>query len=110
MATRLPRRLITAQLSGTATTYTVPAASKVTFSAATLNNSTGTARTVTATVTPSGGSAYEILSALPVPVSGSAPTTVPALVGHTLEAGDVLSVTADAGSAVTFLLSGYLQT
>lgn len=110
MATRTPIRLILGQLTTSDTTYTVPANSRVTISATGFNNSTGTARTVTATVTPSGGSAYEAVSALPVPISGNAPTTAPSLVGQTMTAGDVIGIKADANSAVTCWVSGYLQT
>lgn len=110
MATRVPVTVMLAQIGTVATTYTVPANSTLTISAATLNNTTSTARTATATVTPSGGSALGILTALPVPISGSAPTTVPGLVGQTLTAGGVLSIVADANSAVTAWISGYLQT
>lgn len=108
MATRVPVTILLAQIGTSATNYTVPANSTLTISAATLNNSTATARTATVNVTPSGGSALAVVSALTVPVAGSAPTTVAGLVGQTLGAGGLIAATADANSAVTFWLSGYL--
>lgn len=109
MAARVPVRILFEQIGTVAKTYTVKANQTLTISAVTLNNSTSTARTATAEVTPSGGSALEVVSDLSVPVSGSAPTTVPGLVGHTLQAGDAIALTADANSAVTAWISGYLQ-
>jgi hypothetical protein len=111
MATRTPITVLIHQLTTTAsdTSYTVPANSILTISAATLNNSTGTARTATVNITPNGGSALALVSALPVPASGSAPTTVSGLVGQTLTAGGKIEIAADANAAVNAYLSGYLQ-
>ena len=111
MATRTPVTIFLKTLSAAATdtSYTVPPNSSLTISAATLNNSTATARTVTAQITPSGGSALPIVSALPVPVAGTAPTTLPGLVGQTLPAGTKLEMLADAAAAVNVLVSGYIQ-
>lgn len=111
MATRTPVTIFLGTLSTAAAgmSYTVPANSSLTISAATLNNSTATARTATAQVTPAGGSAVPIVSALPIPASGAAPTTLPGLVGQTLPAGAKLEMLADAGAAVQALVSGYLQ-
>ena len=111
MATRTPITVLLKELTTTSTdsAYTVPANSTLTISAFTLNNSTGTARTATVNVTPSGGSAHAMVSALPVPISGNAPTTVPGLVGQTLTAGGKIEIAADANSAVNVYISGYLQ-
>lgn len=111
MASRTPVTIFLGTLTVTAsdTDYTVPANSLLTISAATLNNTTGTARTATVQITPSGGSALPIVSALPVPAAGAAPTTLPGLVGQTLGAGAKIEALADAGAAVNILVSGYLQ-
>lgn len=104
MATRTPISVIAAQLGTTATTYTVPANSILTISAGMLNNSTGTARTVSATV-----AGLAVLTALTVPAGAAPVSLASSLVGQTFPAGTVLSMTADAGSAVTCIISGYLQ-
>ena len=75
-----------------------------TISAASVTNTTGTARTVTAYVTPSGGSAYVVWS-------GSVPANqtviMNGLIAQTLDAADATTVKADAGSAVDVDISGY---
>jgi hypothetical protein len=111
MATRTPVTIFLGALTNAAagTSYTVPANSVLTISAATLNNATPTARTATVQVTPSGGSALGIVSALPVPAAGAAPTTLPGLVGQTLGAGGKIEALADVGAAVNIWVSGYLQ-
>lgn len=109
MATRTPISVMLTQLGTADTTYTVPANSTLTVSAATLNNTTAAGVTATVSVTPSGGSALGVVSALTVPASGAAPTTVPGLVGQTLGAGGVLAAKAGSAAAVTLWLSGYLQ-
>lgn len=111
MATRNPVTIFLGTLTNAAagTSYTVPANSVLTISAATLNNSTGVARTATVQVTPSGGGAFAIVSALPVPAAGAAPTTLPSLVGQTMGAGAKIEALADLGAAVNIWVSGYLQ-
>jgi hypothetical protein len=111
MATRSPITIFLGTLTtaGSGTSYTVPANSLLTISAATLNNTTGTARTSTVQVTPSGGSALPIVSVLPVPAAGAAPTTLTSLVGQTIGAGAKVEALADANSAVNIWVSGYLQ-
>lgn len=114
MTTRSPKSAISNKLLTTSagdTEYTVPANSVFTVSACTLNNTTGTARTVTINVIPSGDTASadnQVATALPVAASGAAPTTVPGLVGHHIEGGGKINFVADAGAAVSCLLSGYL--
>lgn len=112
MATRTPITIFLGTLttSGSGMSYMVPANSVLTISAATANNSTATARNMTVNVTPNGGSALALVSALPVPIAGSAPTTLPGIVGQTITAGGKLEMLADAGSAVNVWVSGYLQT
>ena len=110
MATRIPITIMLTQLGTSDTTYTVPANSTLTISAATLNNTTAAGVTATVSATPpSGGSALGVVSALTVPAAGAAPTTVPGLVGETLGAGGVLAAKAGSAAAVTLWLSGYLQ-
>lgn len=112
MATRVPVTLLLKQLTTTASdsAYTVPASSTLTISAATLNNTTAGAVTATVQITPSGGSALPIVSAYPIPVAGSAPTTVPGLVGQNMAAGAKLEAAAGANTSVNVWISGYLQT
>jgi len=109
MATRTPVVVMLAQLGTTATTYTVPSNSVLTIASVMFNNSTAAARTVSGTITPSGGSALAAVSAMPVPAAGAAPTTAAGLVGQSLTAGSALALTADANSAVVAWISGYLQ-
>ena len=115
MATRVPINLISnVQLTTTLTdtSYTVPANSIATISAFTLNNTTATARTVTITVIPTGAAAAanQVATTITVPAAGAAPTIVSSLVGHSLLATWKLQMLADAATAVTPLVSGYLTT
>lgn len=113
---RLPSNLITNKLLTTTltdTAYVVPENSTLTVSALSFNNTTGTARLVTAHAFPSGGSATasnQILTSLSVPISGAQPTSVPSLVGQHFPAGTTIEFKDDAGSAVAINLSGYLTT
>lgn len=113
---RLPTNLITNKLLTTTltdTACTVPENSTLTVSALSFNNTTGTARLVTAHAFPAGGSAAaanQILTGLSVPISGAQPTSVPSLVGQHFPAGTVIQFKDDAGSAVSINFSGYLTT
>lgn len=111
MASRNPVRIFCQALpvSGSPASYTVPANARLTISAATLNNTTGAGVTSTVQITPNGGSALQFVSALNVPASGAAPTTLPGLVGQTLTAGDKVEAYAASAASVNFYLSGYLQ-
>lgn len=114
MATRNPIVVFLGQLTTTASAsaYTVPANSRLTISAATFNNITGTARTVSVQITPSGGSAYIIMggtTGVSIPVVGSSPTTAPGLVGQTIEAGGKIEMSAEVNTAINAYISGYLQ-
>ena len=116
MATRTPVVVLSnLQLSTSLadTSYTVPANSTLTISAATLNNTTGTGRTVTINAIPNGGSATasnEVASAITVAAAGATPVVVTALIGQHIGAGGKLQMKADAATAVTPLVSGYLTT
>lgn len=111
---RLPKSLITNKLLTTTagdTIYTVPVGSTLTVSALSLNNTSGSVCNVSANAVPplgSAGPANEFLSALPVPVAGAAPTTIPALVGQHFPAGTVIQFSAATGAAVSINFSGYL--
>lgn len=111
MAVRNPVRVFTAQLTtvASASAYTVPANSKFTFSAASVNNITAAGVTFTAQITPSGGSAFVFYSGMNIPAASAAPTQLPGLVGHTLEAGDKIEMSAGSNTALNVILSGYLQ-
>lgn len=77
-----------------------------------LNNTTATPRTVTVHKIPPAGTAApanEIVSTISVPATGSPPTVVN-LTGSHLPAGWTLALTADAATAVTADVSGYLTT
>ena len=111
MATRNPIRVLLQTLTTSAAggAYPVPASSTLTISAATANNTTAGVVTLSCQITPSGGSALPIISTLNIPAAGSAPTTLPALVGQTLGAGDKIEVWASAGASINVWVSGYLQ-
>jgi hypothetical protein len=116
MATRTPVVVLSnLQLSTSLadSSYTVPANSTLTISAATLNNTTASVRTATVNVIPSGGSASasnEIASGISVAAAGATPVVVSALIGQHITAGGKLQMKADAATAVTPLVSGYLTT
>ncbi len=87
--------------------------SYTTISAVTLNNTTATPRTVTFHVVPFGATpsaANQVGTTISVPAAGSTPTIVSGLIGHTLPTGYMLYMYADAATAVTALVSGYLTT
>lgn len=93
--------------------YVTPANTRTTLSHATLNNTTAAAVTVSVSVVPSGqtqANANEIITNMSVPASGSAPTTVPGLIGRTLMPGTVLLLKASAANAITVAISGYETT
>lgn len=116
MATRTPVVVLAnLQLSTSLadSSYTVPANSTLTISAASLNNTTGTGRTVTINVIPSAGSATasnEVASAITVAAAGATPVVATVLIGQHIAAGGKLQMKADAATAITPLVSGYLTT
>jgi hypothetical protein len=112
---RLPKQLVgNTQLTTSAVTYyTAGTNITTTIAAATVNNTSGTARTVTVHIIPSGGSATnsnQIISALVIPAAGAAPTTLPGLVGQVIAPGGFIQMLAEAATAITPLISGYETT
>lgn len=110
MAQRLPKQLSAgAQLTTSAATYyTVPANTITTIAAMTLTNTTGTARTVTVYLVPSGGTAGDdncILYQRVVPAGKS--YNVAEAIGQTIPAGATIQALADANTAITIVASGY---
>lgn len=110
MAQRLPKQLVSGVQLGTAAAvlYTVPANTITTISAATLTNSTGTARTATMHLVPSGGTAGPanmILSARTI--SPNEAYNVPQAIGQSIPAGATIQALSDAATALTLVMSGY---
>lgn len=104
MATRTPLIIFQGSTLTTAldTAYTVPANSVATVTAATVNNTTTAARTITVQV---GGK--DIATDVSVPAKGS--ITLPGAVAHHIAAGGTIAAKADAGAALNLFISGYLQ-
>ena len=98
----------------TAAAQYAPAANTYgTISSATLNNTTATPQTVSVSIVPAGGAqaaANEVVTTMSVPAAGSAPTTVPALVGQTLAPGEMLLIKASLAASITVRISGYETT
>lgn len=107
---RTPKRLVEGNLLtvGAATYYTAPANTKADISAMTATNTTGTARTITIYLVPSGGAAgaaSTLVSVMVIPANKT--MVINAAIGQKLEPGDFIQALADAGSAVTLIASGY---
>lgn len=101
--------LASGQVAGTSATtiYTVPASSAVKVASAVLCNVTGAAVTVTVSVVPSGqtvDATRAIISAYSLAAGDS--TALSELVGAMLDAGAFIAITASAGAAVNYLLTG----
>ena len=117
MATSTPVKVIGAvgaYLTATATdtTYTVPGNSTLTISQVSANNTTGTNRTVTIYFIPPAGTASAedaVATAVPIPAAVG-PVAISQLVGSTLPTGSIVQMIADANTAVTAMISGYLTT
>jgi hypothetical protein len=93
--------------TGATIVYTVPASSAAKIASAVLCNVTASAVTVTVAVVPSGQSVdgtRTILSAYSLAAGDS--TSVTELVGAFMDAGAFISITASAGAAVNYLLTG----
>jgi hypothetical protein len=110
MAQRLPKQLCAGvQLAAAAgVLYTTPLNTITTISAATLTNSTATARLVTMYLVPAGGTpgaANMILSARTVAPGES--YNVAQAIGQTIPAGATVQALCDAATAVTLVMSGY---
>lgn len=102
---RLPKQLICAELATTNTTYTAPTNVRTTVSAASVANKTATARYVTVTITPSGGSARNVIYRRVIGAGESA--VLYGLVGQTLGSADVITAVAEANTALDMTVSGY---
>ena len=107
---RLPKRLVDgSQLTAAAATYyTTPANTLTTIAGMSITNTTGTARTVTVYLVPSGGSAavqYCVCSARTVAPGET--YNVAGAIGQTLGASGFISALADSATALTMVASGY---
>jgi hypothetical protein len=108
--TNLAGKILTSgQVAGTSATtiYTVPASSAVKVASAVLCNITGSAVTVTVAVVPSGQAldgTRSIVSAYSLAANDS--TSLSELVGAMLDTGAFISVTASAGTAINYLITG----
>ena len=110
---RLPKRLVNgSQLTASAATYyTTPANSLTTIAAMTVTNTTGTARTLTVHLVPSGGTADAtncICSARVVAIGET--YNVSGAIGQTLDAAGTIQALADVTTALTMVASGYVTT
>lgn len=108
MAASLTRLIEGSVLTTSAVTYyTAPANTTTQIQKLTFSNTTGTARTVTVYLVPSGGAAGDastLVKTLTVPANSAADCTWAA--GHVLATGDFIQALADAGTAVTIMGSG----
>lgn len=104
---RLPKQLLCTELTtvSTGAEYTVPTNTYTTISSMSMTNKTGTARYVTVTITPSGGTARNIHYQRVV-AAGETFVAYGAI-GQTLAAGGKVSVLCEANSAVDIVASGY---
>lgn len=103
---RTPKRLATVQLTAsTVSMYEAPSNTTAQVAACTVTNKTATARTVTVTLTPSGGTARNLVFEVTVPPNTQTPLY--AVVGQVIEPGDAVNAFADAGSALDFVMSGF---
>ena len=114
MAVRTPISPILATLTtvASATSYTVPTGCTFTISAATFSNTTATPQSVQVDITPSGGSALTFVGGttdVTMPAAGSAPVTVPGLVGQSMPSGCKIEIGCSANTSVNAWISGYLQ-
>lgn len=110
---RLPKRLVDgAQLTAAAAVYyTAPANSLTTISAASVTNTTATARTVTVYLVPTGGTAGagNVVCSGRVVAPGET-FNIGGAIGQTLAAGGTLQALSDAATALTLVASGYVTT
>jgi hypothetical protein len=102
---RLPKQLVCTELTTGSSTYTAPTNVRTTISAASVTNKSATARWVTVTITPSGGSARNGVYRRVVGVGETA--VLYGLVGQTMGPADIITATAEANSALDFIASGY---
>lgn len=94
--------------SGANAVYTVAAKTSATVDTASLCNKTAGAVVVTVTVTPTGGSAFTVLSAYSLAAGDTitAADLLSGLAGLKLGPGDSVGVNAGAATSVDFLASG----
>lgn len=105
---RTPKRMASNELTTAAVTqYTCPstAAAHSQIASCTVANKTATARYVTVTLTPSGGTARNLVYRVTVPPNTQMPLY--AVVGQVLDAGDLIQALAEANSAIDFNMGGF---
>lgn len=104
---RLPKRLSTTELAiASADLYTASANTWTQICSCTASNKTGTPRYVTVTITPSGGTARNVVYQVVIPPNAQA-NLAAALVGQVLNPGDKISALAEAATAIDLSLSGF---
>jgi hypothetical protein len=102
---RQPNQLLCVELTTVDQTYPAPTNTKTTISAATVTNKSGTARYVTVTITPSGGTPQYVVYQKVIPAGAT--EVLFGLVGQTLKPLGALSALAEANSALDLIVSGY---
>jgi hypothetical protein len=112
---RLPQVLVeNVQLTTSyAVYYTAPANTYATISAATFNNTSGGAVTVSVSIVPASGAqanANELATNLSIPAAGAAPTVASSLIGQTLKPGETLQIKGGSATSITPRISGYETT
>lgn len=93
--------------------YVAPANTWTTISAASFNNTSAAAVTLSVSIIPAAGSqanSNEIVTNLSIPAAGAAPTVATALIGQTLAPGERIQLKAGAATAITPRISGYETT
>jgi len=108
MATTLTQIITPQVVANSITTYyTVPTGKKCVTRAITFCNPTGTARTVSVYIVPSGGSADNTTTLLKSYAVDTLETLTPSdLQNHVLQAGDTIDIIASSASSITVLGSG----
>jgi predicted MarR family transcription regulator len=103
---RIPKRLASIELTtASVDMYTAPTNIRTQVAACSVANKTATARYVTVTVTPSGGSAVNLVYRVTIPANTS--WSLFPVVGQALDTGDKISALAEANSALDFVMSGF---
>lgn len=93
--------------TSTDTQYTAPLSTKAVITAATITNSTGTSRTATVYLVPSGGSAGASTTIISAKAITPGDTYVCLeLIGKVIEPSGSIQTVASANSALTFQVSG----
>lgn len=110
---RIPIVLVeNVQLPNTYTTE-FTAAAYVTINSNLFNNTSTAPVMVSVSIVPSGGTqgnSNEVLTNVSIPAAGSQPTTLNALNGQHLNAGETLQIKASTANAITPRISGYQTT